>query len=80
MGHQQWLGPGCSSPWSRAGPPWVGVGLTPVPEKVADFFLAGVMDFRNAGSKDCSRYRRTGDDLDGLAERLAPFHEKTSFE
>jgi hypothetical protein len=58
---------------------WMGAGLTPAPEKVAGFFLAGLLDFRNAGSEDRPYYRQPGDDLDGLAERLAPFHKKGSF-
>ncbi|MDX2855176.1 DUF6292 family protein [Streptomyces scabiei] len=58
---------------------WMGAGLTPAPEKVAGFFLAGLLDFPNAGSEERPHYRKPGHDLDGLAERLAPFDRKGSF-
>ncbi|WP_030423220.1 hypothetical protein [Streptomyces sp. NRRL F-5065] len=58
---------------------WMGAGLTPAPEKVAGFFLSSLLDFRNAGSEDRPYYRQPGHDLDGLAERLAPFDRKGSF-
>jgi hypothetical protein len=58
---------------------WMGAGLTPAPEKVASFFLTSLFDFHNAGSEDRPYYRQPGVDLDGLAERLAPFHKKGSF-
>ncbi|WP_327379026.1 DUF6292 family protein (plasmid) [Streptomyces sp. NBC_01216] len=57
---------------------WMGGGLAPAPEKVAGFFLSGLLDFRNAGSEDRPYYRQTGNDLDGLA-RLAPFDKRGSF-
>ncbi|MDX3232501.1 DUF6292 family protein [Streptomyces sp. ME19-01-6] len=59
---------------------WMGGGLTPGPEKVAGFFLTGLLDFRNAGSEERPYYRQPGHDIDGLAERLAPFHRKGSFD
>ncbi|GKQ37521.1 hypothetical protein ALMP_40580 [Streptomyces sp. A012304] len=58
---------------------WMGAGLTPDPEKVAGFFLSSLLDFRNAGSEDRPYYRKPGHDLDSLAERLAPFGRKGSF-
>ncbi|MFF4734206.1 hypothetical protein ACFY3M_55615 [Streptomyces mirabilis] len=58
---------------------WMGAGLTPAREKVAGFLLAGLLDFRSAGSEDRPYYRKPGRDIDGLAERLAPFHKKGSF-
>lgn len=58
---------------------WMGAGLAPAPEKVAGFFLSALLDFSNAGSEDRPYYRQPGDDLDGLAERLAPFDKKGSF-
>lgn len=58
---------------------WMGAGLTPAPEKVAGFFLSSLLDFRNTGSEDQPYYRPPGQDLDGLADRLAQFDRKGSF-
>ncbi|MEV7002964.1 DUF6292 family protein [Streptomyces sp. NPDC093982] len=59
-----------------AGARWLGAGLLPSPERVAEFMFAAQLDARHVGSDERPFYRTPRRNLPHLLERLQAFGDK----